>query len=89
MSDWTDAKNNSNLPDDKMSAIRRLYTSFLKIPEKKPLKQILLCPVGLVGAGKTTVLKPMAEKLNLIRVSTDELREMLKKTDLITTEFGN
>ena len=39
----------------------------------------MLCPVGLIGSGKTTVLKPLAKKLGLVRISTDEIRKMLKE----------
>ena len=59
--------------------IRSLYLSRLEIPEKKPPVQFLLCPVGLIGAGKTTVLVPLAKKLGTVRVSTDEIRKMLKE----------
>lgn len=40
-------------------------------------KKIIVATVGLVGSGKTTVLKPIAEKLNLVRISTDEIRKIL------------
>jgi predicted kinase len=59
----------------------REYRAQVIIPEKKG-KQILLCPVGLVGAGKTTVVKPLAESLGLIRVSSDEVRKMMKARGL-------
>lgn len=36
-------------------------------------------PVGLIGAGKTTVIKPLSERLGLIRISTDEVRQRLKE----------
>lgn len=53
------------------------YKKNIVIPQKKPSKQFVLCTIGLVGAGKTTVLKPLAQKLNLVRISTDEIRKML------------
>src|SRR3970040_1728002 len=55
------------------------YEKTLVIPNIKPSRQFLLCPVGLVGAGKTTVVKPLAEKLGLVRISGDEIRGLLKK----------
>ncbi len=55
------------------------YISSLKIPENKPAKQIFFCPVGLVGAGKTTITKPIAERMGLLRLSSDELRKILKE----------
>ncbi len=35
-------------------------------------------PVGLVGSGKTTVTRPLAEHFGLIRISTDEIRKRFK-----------
>ncbi len=49
------------------------------MPEK-PAQQIFFCPVGLVGAGKTTIIKPISERLHLLRLSTDELRKLLKES---------
>lgn len=68
-----------NLSDKEMRKISLLYKKSLSIPSKKLDKQILLCPVGLVGSGKTTVLKPLSKKLSLLRISTDEIRGLLKK----------
>lgn len=39
----------------------------------------MLMPVGVIGAGKTTVIKPLAERLGLVRISTDEIREKLRQ----------
>lgn len=55
------------------------FINSLKIPEKKPAAQFFFCPVGLVGAGKTTVTKPISEKFGLLRLSSDELRMVLKE----------
>lgn len=71
---------NSDLPDKLFGEIKDLYKKRLKLPEAKPKKQFLLCPVGLVGSGKSTVLKPLAEKLNAVRVSVDEIRQTLKES---------
>ena len=54
------------------------YKSKIKLPKQKFYRKFLLCPVGGIGAGKTTVIKPLAEKLGVARVSTDEVRELLK-----------
>lgn len=62
-----------------LSDISTLYESTLVLPREKPALQFMLCPVGLVGAGKTTVLKPLSEKLSLLRLSTDEVRKLLKE----------
>lgn len=59
--------------------IQEKYLKEIRIPDKKPSEQIFFCPVGLVGAGKTTFTKPIAERLNLIRISNDEIRKILKE----------
>ena len=79
--DWTKAQENKDLPDDKFEEIKSFYLSKIFIPENKPTMQIMLCPVGVVGAGKSTVVIPLAKKLNLVRVSTDEIRKILKEKD--------
>lgn len=55
------------------------YEHSLALPEQPERKRFLLCPVGLVGAGKTTVTKPLAERLSLVRISRDEIRKLLKE----------
>ena len=59
--------------------IKSTYLQQIVVPAQKPSKQYLLCPIGLVGAGKTTVVKPLAEKLSLVRISGDEIRKLFKK----------
>ena len=59
--------------------IKRLYLQQIIVPLSKPAVQYLLCPIGLVGAGKTTVVKPLSEKLDLVRVSGDEIRKLFKE----------
>lgn len=56
------------------------YEKSLSVPSVKPKHQFVLCPIGLVGSGKTTVVKPLAEKLSLIRISGDEIRHIMKDT---------
>lgn len=60
-----------------LEEIEQLFTAQIHVPSAKPENQIYFCPVGLVGAGKTTVTKPISERLNLVRVSSDELRKLL------------
>lgn len=54
------------------------YVKTIKIPKTKPNKQVIICPIGVVGAGKTTVVKSLSDKIALVRVSTDEIRKILK-----------
>lgn len=81
MSDWTQAKHNKDLSNEDLKNIKNIFVSQLFIPQIKPLKQFLLCPVGLVGAGKSTITVPLARKLNLVRISHDEIRKILKEND--------
>lgn len=67
-----------NLSDLRLEKISNQYEKTIKIPKTKPSKRLMICPVGLVGAGKTTVLKPICNKLGLVRISTDEIRHLLK-----------
>jgi hypothetical protein len=50
----------------------------LKLPERISGPQWMLMPVGLIGAGKSTVVRPLVEHFGLVRISTDEIREKLK-----------
>jgi len=62
-----------------LEEVEKEFVSKIEIPKNKPERQFFFCPVGLVGAGKTTITKPIAKKLNLVRISTDELRKILKE----------
>jgi predicted kinase len=55
------------------------YEKVLEFPASKPERQIMVCPIAVVGAGKTTVLKPLSEKLSLLRIDKDEIRKLLKE----------
>lgn len=59
--------------------ITNKYEQSLHLPVQKPERLFILCPVGLVGAGKTTVIKPLSEKLSLVRISTDDIRKLLRE----------
>lgn len=55
------------------------YEKILEIPEDKSDRQIMICPIGVVGAGKTTIIKLLSRKLSLLRISSDEIRKLLKE----------
>lgn len=38
-----------------------------------------MCPVGIVGAGKSTVVIPLSEKFSMVRISGDEIRKLLRE----------
>lgn len=65
------------LPPEQFQTFVDEYEKTIEIPKEKG-RQFLLCPIGLVGSGKTTVLKPLAERLGLVRISSDDIRKMLK-----------
>ncbi|MDP1707294.1 MAG: AAA family ATPase [bacterium] len=62
-------------------SIRQEYQKQLALPpaNKVPAKQFFLCTVGLVGAGKSTVMRPLSEMLSLVRISSDDIRKILKE----------
>ena len=64
--------------DKIISEIVEIYKPQIKIPKIKPEKQFFLCPVGLIGSGKTTVLNLLSERLSLVKISGDEIRKILK-----------
>lgn len=71
-----------NNPSDKPSSyFIEKYKKLVVLPPQKG-HPFLLCPIGLVGAGKSTVVKPLAEKLGLVRISSDEIRKLLKEDGL-------
>lgn len=64
--------------------VRQEYQKRLVLPpvDRIPKKQFFVCPVGLVGAGKSTVMRPLSAILSLVRISSDEIREILKERDV-------
>lgn len=58
--------------------VASLYESQLHIPLIKPEPQFYIVTVGLIGSGKTTVIKPLSEKLHLLRISGDEIRKVIQ-----------
>jgi len=72
-------KIDKKLSDIEMRKIISLYEKTLSIPKRKLKEQFLLCPIGLMGSGKTTIIKLLAKKLFLVRISGDEIRELLNE----------
>lgn len=66
-------------PPEVLAEVEKDFEATLAVPENKPKKQWMLMPVGRIGAGKTTVVKPLAKHFDLIRFSTDEVRKMLRE----------
>lgn len=55
------------------------YLQRIELPAVNPARKMFLCPIGLVGAGKSTVVKPISKDLGLARVSGDEIRKLLQE----------
>lgn len=55
----------------------KVYESQLEIPQTKPVQQFMVCPVGLLNSGKSTVVGKLAKDLGLLRISADEIRQIL------------
>jgi len=72
----------ASLNEEVLEEVQAEYESVLEFPENIPKKQYSLCPVGLVGAGKSTIVKPLAQKLGLLRVSGDDIRFILHEKGL-------
>ncbi len=68
----------NDLPDAAIAEVFDAYERVIPLPKAPGVKPWILCVVGLVGAGKTTVVKPVSERLGLARVSSDELRVLLR-----------
>lgn len=68
-----------DLPDSEIGAIVDEYEQTIESVATVYPKPWMICVVGLVGAGKTTVLKPLSETLGLARISNDEIRNILRK----------
>lgn len=80
-----------NLSNAELKKISKIYENQIKIPKactKQHKQQILLCPIGLTGAGKTTVMRPVSKKLCLVRISADEIRKILKRKGFNKTRAG-
>lgn len=64
------------------NTIDAIAEQFIKKIEQENIAkdlQVLICPIGLVGAGKSTVVIPLSKILRIPRVSADEIRKVLKE----------
>ncbi len=69
-----------------IEAIPYLFEEKLEVPLEKYSIPFLLCPVGIVGSGKTTVIKPLSKEFHLVRISTDEIRELFIENKIKHTQ---
>lgn len=97
VNDYSDCHSDMDLDDISYESIKGKYEKMLETPANKPSVQYLLCPVGLIGTGKSTVIGLLSKRLNLLRVSSDEIRELLynsgynmkRLTELVTAVIDN
>jgi predicted kinase len=74
-----ESRDGKDLSDADLKKISRKYELSVRVPKKSARQQFVLCPIGLVGSGKTTVIKPISRILYLVRISSDEIRKILKE----------
>ena len=58
------------------------YASLEKPADAKQPPQFCLCVIGLVGAGKSTVLRKLCREIPMVRQSGDEIRALVYKKGL-------
>ena len=75
--DYSDFHNGNDLGDHSCELIKDSYKASLVLPLIMPSRQFILCPVGLVGSGKSTIIKPLSERLDLLIISADQVRKLL------------
>ena len=63
-----------------LETIQSEFENQLLLPNIQSNTQFLICPVGYVGAGKTTVVSPVAKTLNILKVSSNELKKLLQES---------
>lgn len=67
-----------DLPKTKIAQVANLFIKDNDLD--RPTKNYcMICPVGLIGSGKTTIIKKLARSFGLVRVSNDEMRAYLVK----------
>jgi len=75
--DLSSLKHNQDLLDEDLGNVIKAFEKTLVIPKEKPSIQFTLCPIGLIHSGKTTVVRELSKRLNLILISSDNLRDIL------------
>lgn len=74
----TESQEGFVVTDQMFQDIKDEFEATFLIPDKKPTHQYMLCPVGLVGAGKSTVIQALTEQLPVVTIRTDEIRMLLQ-----------
>lgn len=64
---------------EKYLEIYNSYINTITIPPRKESRQIFICPVGFMGSGKSTVLRGLASYISYIKVSSDDIRKLLRE----------
>ena len=66
-----------DLPDNEVEKIRKEFLGSLVLPKERCIPQFILCPVGRIGAGKSTVITALIEHFPLVRIANDDVRKLL------------
>lgn len=61
-----------------MSEVLKEYEKELALPKTRPIPQVIIAPVGLIGTGKTTVSKLLEKELPILRIEGDAIRRLLR-----------
>ncbi|OIO18783.1 MAG: hypothetical protein AUJ37_04750 [Candidatus Magasanikbacteria bacterium CG1_02_41_34] len=69
----------NNLSEQDFLNIVKEYTASLSLKGQHDSLQFLICPVGMIGSGKTTTLKKINETIPFVCIRTDDMRALLKK----------
>lgn len=66
------------LPNSRVEEFINEYFSRIHIPINKDCKPFIICPVGRIKAGKTTLTTGLEDQLDISRISPDDVRILLR-----------
>ncbi|MDA1038555.1 MAG: AAA family ATPase [bacterium] len=72
-----ESKEGEELSDADFEKVLKEYEGQLEFPDNKPERVFFVAIVGLIGTGKTTIMKEISRRLGLLRICTDDIRWML------------
>ncbi|OGF77838.1 hypothetical protein A2W54_03485 [Candidatus Giovannonibacteria bacterium RIFCSPHIGHO2_02_43_13] len=64
------------LPSERL--VQNRYFEGLRVPERKTRHSVIVAAIGLVGSGKSTVAKYLADLIGAVVISGDEIRILLR-----------
>jgi len=70
-------KSLQEVTDENFAHIVAAYAQEIPVPKETFKKSVVICPVGLIGVGKTTTIKWLMKQLPLVYIRTDDIRKYL------------